>query len=152
MEVGNFRKTNKGEDELLFFGYLWPMTCQTMLYKVHCKVLRRLAQTTTKLIVLQDLCYLGFLSLWTQKKKAYLECIMPFRILHLKSTWQCSSFGFFCLLKHGCLASIYSLHFCYAFLLCLFLLYTIVHLISVFDFLGGQFCDIAKVAIIHQTI
>jgi len=79
---------------------------------------------------------LGFLC-GPKKRKAYVECIMPFRIMHLKSTWQCCIFGFFCLLKHGCLASIYSLHFCYAFLLCLFLLYTIEHLISVWFFLGS---------------
>ncbi len=108
-------------DELLCFGHLWPMTCQKHALQ---SPLQSAEETCTNYN--QTNCsarlVLSWVSLWTQKRKAYLECIMPFRIMHLKSTWQCSIFGFFCLLKHGCLASIYSLHFCYAFVLCLFLL------------------------------
>lgn len=122
---------------MLIFGHLWPLTCQTMLYKVHCKVLRRLAQTTTKLIVLQDLCYLGFLCGPKKKSLSRMHYACPLGLCIWRVPGSVLFLVFCCLLKHGCLASIYSLNFCYAFLLCLFLLYTIVHLINVWFFWGS---------------
>ncbi len=132
MEVGSFRKTNKVDELVIFWACLAPDLSNHALQSP----LQSVEETCTNYN--QTNCsarlVLSWVSLWTQKRKAYLECIMPFRIMHLKSTWQCSIFGFFCLLKQGCLHhSTFVMHFCCA----LFLLYTIVHLISVWFFWGS---------------
>lgn len=120
--------------------------------KSMAKVLRRLAQTTTKLIVLQDLCYLGFLC-GPKKEKPIQNASCPLGLCISRVPGSVLFLVFSAYLNmgvwHPSIACTFVMHLCCAFFYSNLIPY---YTLSVFDFFGDQFCEIAKVAISHQTI